>query len=132
MITSETIDKAEKQRENKKPLVSIVVPAYNEASIVEEHLSILCEYMESLEDQFRWEIIFVNDGSTDDTGELAEAFAKTRSNIHVFHHKVNLRLSQTLRHAFKYCGGDYVVTVDFDLSYSPDSHRENVRYDQEN
>ena len=107
-------------KKNKKPLVSIVVPAYNEASIVEKHLSILCEYMESLEDQYRWEMIFVNDGSTDDTGELAEAFAKTRNNIHVFHHKVNLRLSQALRYAFNNCHGDYVVTLDLDLSYSPD------------
>ncbi len=111
---------AEKQRENEKLLISIVVPAYNEASIVEKHLTIICQHMESLEDHYRWEMIFVNDGSTDDTGELAEAFAKTRNNIHVFHHQVNLRLGQTLRYAFKNCGGDYVVPVDLDLSYSPD------------
>jgi glycosyltransferase involved in cell wall biosynthesis len=116
----ELLNPASEEKQNAKPFVSIVVPAYNEASIVEKHLAILCEYMESLEDQYRWEMIFVNDGSTDDTGELAEAFAKTRNNIHVFHHKVNLRLSRTLRYAFKKCNGDYVVTVDFDLSYSPD------------
>ena len=45
----------------------------------------LCQYMESLEDNYRWELIVVNDGSTDETGKLAEAFAKTRDNLQVFH-----------------------------------------------
>ena len=75
--------------------------------------------MESIEGQYRWEMIFVNDGSTDDTGELAEAFSKTRKNIHLFHHNVNLRLGQVLKTAFTNCRGDYVVPVDLDLSYSP-------------
>jgi glycosyltransferase involved in cell wall biosynthesis len=76
--------------------------------------------MQSLEKEYRWEIIFVNDGSTDETGELAEAFAMTRTNVHVLHHIVNFQLGQALRFAFNNCQGDYVVTMDLDLSYSPD------------
>jgi len=104
----------------KKPFVSIVTPAYNEAVIIEKNLTILCEYMESLEDEYRWELIVVNDGSTDETGDLAEAFASTRDNLHVLHHMYNFRLGQALRFAFNNCRGDYVVTMDLDLSYSPD------------
>lgn len=103
-----------------KPFVSIVVPAYNEASIVEKNLARLCDYMESIEDDYRWEIIFVNDGSTDGTGELAEAFAMRRENVHVFHHTVNRQLGQALRSAFNNCKGDYIVTLDIDFSYSLD------------
>src|SRR5437660_3320392 len=78
-----------------KPLVSVVVPAYNEAAIVEKNLAALCRYMESLEDEYRWEVVFVNDGSSDGTGRLAEAFARTRSNIHVLHHPQNFWLGHT-------------------------------------
>ena len=103
-----------------KPLVSVVVPAYNEAAIVEKNLAALCRYMESLEDEYRWEIVFVNDGSSDGTGRLAEAFARTRSNIHVLHHPKNFGLGQTLKFAFGHCRGEYIVTMDLDLSYSTD------------
>jgi glycosyltransferase involved in cell wall biosynthesis len=103
-----------------RPLVSLVVPAYNEAQSVTRNLSALCHYMETLEGEYRWELIVVNDGSTDDTGRLADEFARTRDNVHILHHVVNFGLGQALRFGFGHCRGDYVVTMDFDLSYSPD------------
>src|SRR6266850_8095424 len=107
-----------------KPLVSVVVPAYNEAAIVEKSLACLYQYMESLETECRWEIILVNDGSTDATGELAEAFARSHRNVRVLHHAVNFGLGQAIRFAFNHCRGDYIVTLDVDLSYSPEHIRE--------
>ena len=59
----------------RKPFISLVLPAYNEASIIEKNLATVCEYMETLEDEFPWELIVVNDGSTDGTGDLAEEFS---------------------------------------------------------
>lgn len=115
-----TVDIAHSDNQKEKPFVSIVTPAYNEAPIIEQNLGQLCEYMESLEDEYCWELIVVNDGSTDETGDLVEAFAKTRHNLHVLHHMYNFRLGQALRYAFNNCKGDYVVTMDLDLSYSPD------------
>jgi glycosyltransferase involved in cell wall biosynthesis len=106
-----------------KPLVSVVVPAFNEAAIVEKNLAALCRYMEGLEDEYRWEIVLVNDGSSDGTGRLGEAFAGTRSNITVLHHPVNFGLGQALKFAFKHCRGEYIVTMDLDLSYSTDHIR---------
>lgn len=105
------------------PLVSLVVPAYNEAAIVQKNLATLCDYMESLEEEYRWEVIFINDGSTDATGELAAAFAKTRDNVHVFHHRKNFGVGQAFKLAFNFCRGDYLITLDLDLSYSPDHIR---------
>ncbi len=104
----------------KRPLVSLITPAYNEAAIIQKNLSLLCEYMTSLETEYRWELIVINDGSADETGDLAEAFANTRENVYVLHHMFNFRLGQALRYAFKKCQGDYVVVMDLDLSYSPD------------
>ena len=103
-----------------KPFVSIVVPAYNEAAIIEKNLVTLYEYMKSLETEYGWELIIVNDGSTDETGDMSEAFASSRDNVTVLHHMFNFRLGQALRFAFKKCRGDYVVVMDLDLSYSPD------------
>jgi glycosyltransferase involved in cell wall biosynthesis len=112
--------KEKDKKEQSKPLVSLIVPAYNEAVILEHNLGILCDYMKSLESEYRWEIIVVNDGSMDDTGERAEAFAHNRENIRVLHHLVNFGLGQALKFAFNKSLGDYVVTIDLDLSYSPD------------
>ncbi len=108
------------QTGNKRPVVSLVTPAYNEDSILTENLGILCAYMESLEDAYRWELVIVDDGSSDRTGELAEAFAEHRDNVRVIHHRVNFGLGQALRTAFEHCRGEYVVTFDVDLSYTPD------------
>lgn len=115
-----TLDIALEDTQNGKPFVSVVVPAYNETAIIDKNLGILYEHMESIEDQYRWEFIIVNDGSTDKTGDLAEAFAKDRDNVQVLHHMYNFRLGQALRFAFANCRGDYVVVMDLDLSYSPD------------
>lgn len=102
------------------PLVSLVVPAFNEDLGIEKNLKTLCEYMKSLEDEYQWELIVVDDGSTDHTGRMAEAFAKDRKNVSVIHHDINLGLGQALKTAFQHSRGDYVVTMDSDLSYSPD------------
>jgi glycosyltransferase involved in cell wall biosynthesis len=103
-----------------RSFVSIVVPGFNEQALVEKNLKILCEYMQTLEDRFKWELVFVNDGSTDKTGEIADQFAQNRDNVLVLHHPYNLRLGQALRYAFSRCRGDYVVVLDIDLSYTPD------------
>jgi glycosyltransferase involved in cell wall biosynthesis len=102
------------------PTISVVVPVYNEAEIITPNLTTLCDYLSRLEEMYRWELIVVNDGSTDDTGPLAEAFAEGRDNVRVFHHRTNFRLGQALRYAFSNCEGDYVVTFDCDLSYAPE------------
>lgn len=106
--------------EKRKQVVSIIVPAFNEASILETNLLRLCDYMKSLAGEYDWELIVVNDGSSDATGEIADNFAKTISNVKVIHHVVNLNLGQALRTGFANSRGDYVIVLDIDLSYSPD------------
>ncbi|ELS34555.1 MULTISPECIES: glycosyltransferase family 2 protein [Pseudanabaena] len=108
------------ERDSPKILVSLLVPAYNESSIIEKNLGILCKYMQSLENKFQWEMVIVNDGSRDDTYAKALEFAKNRENVLVLHHRINHGLGQALRYGFKNCQGDYIVVVDLDLSYSAD------------
>ena len=111
------------ERAPSRPMVSVVVPAYNEAAIVEANLAALYGYMETLEDEYRWEIVVVDDGSTDQTGALAEAFSRGRKNVRVLRHVVNFGAGQAFKFAFNHCRGDYIVTMDLDLSYSPDHIR---------
>ena len=103
-----------------RPLVSIVVPPYNEAELITTNLAAVCDYLELLRDMYRFELIVVDDGSTDDTGALADAFARCHDDVRVLHHRTNLHLGQALRTAFAECRGDYVVTFDCDLSYAPE------------
>ena len=101
------------------PLVSLIVPAHNEAAVLEHNLTALCQYMHALEGEYRWELILVNDGSSDETGALADQFASCLSNVRVLHHRVNCGLGQAFRTAVSECAGDYIVVLDLDLSYSP-------------
>jgi glycosyltransferase involved in cell wall biosynthesis len=124
METAELIielpQKKRPSNQDHKPFLSLVVPAYNEGTIIEENLTRLCTYMISLEHKCRWELVIINDGSIDNTGEIAEKFAAKRKNVHVFHHITNFRVGQAFRTAFKKCRGDYIVTLDVDLSYAPE------------
>ena len=104
----------------KKPFVSVVVPGFNEEAIVVENLTRLYDHMRTLDAKYEWELVFVNDGSTDRTEELARAFAGERQNVKVLSHFTNFQLGQALRFAFSSCEGDIIVTMDIDLSYSPD------------
>lgn len=106
--------------EGVRPFVSLVVPAYNEASIVQLNLARLRDYMTELENRFRWEIVVINDGSTDGTGDLLDQIAQEHANVRVFHHITNFGLGQAFKFAFNRCRGEYIITLDADLSYSPE------------
>jgi glycosyltransferase involved in cell wall biosynthesis len=106
-------------KHGRPPLVSLVIPVYNEAPILRQNLEVLCRYLDSQID-YEWEILVVNDGSTDETGQLAEQFAATRHDLHVLHHVTNFGMGQAFQFAFHRCRGDYVVVLDLDLSYAPD------------
>ena len=47
--------------------ISIVVPCYNESENIDEFYSRVCSVMSEMESDFDWELIFINDGSRDDT-----------------------------------------------------------------
>lgn len=101
-----------------RPLVSLILPAYNEEAILEANLAKIFAYLDSLSDRYRWQVILVNDGSRDRTGEIAERVAAQRDDFIVLHHPRNFGLGQALKFGFAYSDGDYVVSIDVDLSYS--------------
>ncbi|MCB0582820.1 MAG: glycosyltransferase family 2 protein [Phaeodactylibacter sp.] len=106
------------KRADTRPLVSIVTPAYNESAIIEKNLQRLCAYLKGQEHSFRWELVIVDDGSTDGTGAVADRFAAEHKEVKVAHHIVNRNLGGALQTGFRIATGDYIVTLDIDLSYS--------------
>lgn len=103
-----------------RPLVSIILPAYNEAAVLEENVGVIEQYLRSIEARYRFEIIIVNDGSHDQTGEIGEKLESRYSNLRILHHPTNFGLGQAFKTGFGESRGDFVVTMDVDLSYSPD------------
>lgn len=106
--------------ETPRPLVTIVLPAFNEAGVLEEHAGLILEHLTTLDRRYRFEVLIVNDGSRDQTGALADALAARHPTVRALHHPVNRGLGKALQTGFEHSRGDYVVTLDVDLSYSPD------------
>ena len=99
------------------PLISVIVPAFNEEALLEDHVLKLCDYLESISDRYRSELLIINDGSSDSTGKMANSLAERHDRIRALHHPRNFGLGQTLKFGFVNTQGDYVVTLDIDLSY---------------
>ncbi len=106
--------------EQRLPSLTIVLPAYNEEALIGETLDRVTEYLEGVEDRYTWEILAINDGSRDRTGEILDKYAAGNERIRALHHHTNFNLGQALRYAFSNARGDYTIVLDSDLSYSPD------------
>lgn len=103
-----------------KPLVSIIFSAYNEGAIIEKNIAATVEYLKTLQNRYDWELIIVNDGSSDNTGTFGELIAKENPKIKIFHHRKNQGLGKGLQTGIENSSGEYVLTLDIDLSHSPD------------
>lgn len=100
--------------------LSVIVAAYNEALVIEKNIERIVNELNS-RPEIRWELICVDDGSLDNTGELIKKAAKTDSRIHTIHHRRNFGQGRALRNGFDVCRGEVIITLDADLSYHTDN-----------
>lgn len=98
--------------------LSIVVPSFNEA----ESLPELCEWINKVctEHSYSYEIIIVDDGSTDNSWEVVERLRTTNNRIKGIRFQRNYGKSAALNEGFRDAQGDIVITMDADLQDSPD------------
>lgn len=98
--------------------ISVVIPLYNE----EESLPELAQWIERVMDAngFSYEIIFVNDGSTDRSMRVIHELAQNNPAIHAISFSRNYGKSPALNEGFRRAEGDVVITMDADLQDSPD------------
>jgi glycosyltransferase involved in cell wall biosynthesis len=98
--------------------ISVVVPLYNE----EESLPELCAWIGKVtsENSLSYEVILIDDGSTDNSWAVIEKLIAGNSNIKGIKFQRNYGKSAALNEGFKASKGDVVITMDADLQDSPD------------
>ena len=89
--------------------ISVVVPLFNEAESLPDLYSWIVRVMK--EHNFTYEIIFVNDGSTDESWNIIEKFSKEDTNVHGIKFRRNYGKSPALFCGFRKAQGDVVVTI---------------------
>ncbi|HQV05524.1 MAG TPA: glycosyltransferase [Chitinophagaceae bacterium] len=98
--------------------VSVVIPLINEAESLPELNSWIEKVMD--ENQFSYEIIYVDDGSTDNSWQIIEAFCAKNENIKGIKFQRNYGKSAGINVAFSAASGNVIITMDADLQDSPD------------
>lgn len=113
-----------------KKLVSILIPAYNE----EEVLPLLFKRLDTLASDnyaYRFEFLFINDGSRDRTLEIIQSQAKKDKRISYVNFSRNFGKETAMLAGFDYAKGDAVVNIDADLQDPPELINDMLKYWEE-
>lgn len=103
-------------KENSEKLVSIVLPIYNGEKYMNLSIdSILNQTYKN------WELIIIDDCSTDKTPEIAKAYADKDTRISYYRNEVNLKLPRGLNRGFSIARGDYLTWTSDDNLYLPEA-----------
>ncbi|MCM8773923.1 MAG: glycosyltransferase [Candidatus Omnitrophica bacterium] len=106
--------------------ISLIIPVYNEEGNLRLLYQELKPPLDSLGEDY--EIIFVDDGSNDNSPIILDDLAKKDKKIKVIHLDGNYGVTSTLSVGLSYAKGDFILTMDADLQYNC---RELVRITQE-
>lgn len=98
--------------------LSILIPLLNEEESLKELYAWIIKVMQS--NNYSYEIIFVDDGSTDSSWQIIEGFSNENPNVKGIRFMKNFGKSQALHAGFAKAKGDVIITMDADLQDSPD------------
>ena len=98
--------------------ISLVIPLYNEDESIKELYDWIVRVAKN--NSLTYEIIFVNDGSTDNSWKVIEELTEKDTNVHGIKFRRNYGKSAALYCGFKKAQGDVVITMNADLQDSPD------------
>ena len=98
--------------------LSIIVPVYNEQESIPELVAWIDKV--ALANHLSYEVVMIDDGSTDNSWELIESVAQTNKNIRAIKFRRNYGKSPALQCGFQAAKGDVVITMDADLQDSPE------------
>jgi glycosyltransferase involved in cell wall biosynthesis len=98
--------------------ISLVIPLLNEEESLTELYDWIVRVVQS--NSYSYEVIFIDDGSTDNSWQVIESIASKDKNVKAIRFQRNFGKSQALHAGFKMAQGDVVITMDADLQDSPD------------
>ncbi len=101
-------------------LLSILIPVYNERTVVERSIGLVLKA--PLPEDMERELIVVDDCSTDGTSEILAALAARDPRIRLIHKPVNQGKGAAIRTAIEYATGDFALIQDADLEYDPNEY----------
>jgi len=99
--------------------LSLIVPCYNEAAVIDATYERFKKVMDGLID-YKPELIFINDGSKDNTGELLSAIAKRDCRVNVLHFSRNFGHQPAVTAGIHFCKSDLAIIMDADLQDPPE------------
>jgi len=98
--------------------LSIVMPAYNEEEKIADAISVTCDHLNGL--GFEYEVVVVNDGSTDATFNVASREAvKYDRRVKVVGYNRNAGKGHALKYGFSYTSGEVITFLDCDMEINP-------------
>ena len=98
-------------------MISIVVPALNEEESLKDFYKELVSVAQNLDKDY--EVIFVDDGSTDTSLSILKKFEEQNNNVRIFSFRKNQGKAEALTLGFQKAKGDYIATLDADLQNKP-------------
>ncbi|HEY3441387.1 MAG TPA: glycosyltransferase [Paludibaculum sp.] len=101
-------------------LVSILIPVYNERTVVERSLAQVLQA--PLPEGLERELVIVDDRSKDGTWEILQRLASEHACIRLFRHEVNMGKGAAVRTAIGHAEGDFCLVQDADLEYDPNEY----------
>ncbi|MDT2732096.1 glycosyltransferase family 2 protein [Streptococcus parauberis] len=105
---------------NKKRVLSVVVPCYNEEESIRLFLNETQKYEKEMSDKLDFEYIFVNDGSRDKTLEVLKEVSSDIANVHYLSFSRNFGKESALLAGLEHAHGDYITVMDADLQDPPE------------
>lgn len=103
-----------------KKLLSVVVPCFNEAGILDEFHRQLADQLDSTGGSYDYEIIYVNDGSSDATGSMVEALAGGHEKVKYISFSRNFGKEAAMLAGLEHALGDCAIIMDADLQHPPE------------
>jgi glycosyltransferase involved in cell wall biosynthesis len=99
-------------------MITAIVPVYNEEESLPHFYPELLKYLSKQDKSY--EVIFIDDGSTDNTLDILKDFVKKNKNVHAYSFRKNRGKAEALTLGFQKAKGDYIVTLDADLQDRPE------------
>lgn len=101
-------------------IISFILPIYNEEDNIPEMNKVLLKTLESLDAKYDFEVIYVNDGSSDNSLNLLKETTKTNKKVKVISFSRNFSQQMAVTAGLDYCKGDAAIIMDADLQDPPE------------